>query len=130
MTLKQHSINRDIENELKSNPVINFNTPTLKMVGGDEINLFRGSLPTGKKIKVIRAGVGKMDGATDVTDLQLEVYNNTDSTSVYTTNNDFQQGTYNSPLAVGGEGDDISVKITNNTGGEVNVSAFCSVVIE
>lgn len=129
-TLEISVNNNGIVSEINKNPPMTFNTPTVKLSDSDELNLARFDIPNGKSLKIIQAGLIQMDGTTGTAGLELQVYNVTDSSSIYTTTSNYADGSYSSPLASGATGDEIIIRISNTTGSEVNVSGFCAVVID
>lgn len=94
--------------ELRPLPLI---VPAVNIQAGETMTVARFNNPSGKNVKIWKAVVSKAGGGSDP-NLQLEVQNVTDATQIYsTTSNTIQEG---SPLASGGSGDEIEVRINNN----------------
>jgi hypothetical protein len=94
----------------KTVPIV---VPAVNLQAGETLQVARFNNPSGKQIKIWKAVISLTDGTSDA-NLQLEVYNQTDGTSIYsTTSNTMQEG---SPLASGGAGDEIEIRLNNNDG--------------
>ncbi|MFB6244882.1 MAG: twin-arginine translocation signal domain-containing protein [Candidatus Nanohaloarchaea archaeon] len=106
----QGQLNSSVVPQSKSLPIV---VPAVNLAAGETIQITRFNVPAGKQIKVWKAVVSKLDGTSDG-NLSIEVYNQTDATSIYsTTSNTLQEG---SPLASGGTGDEIEVRLKNSDG--------------
>lgn len=105
---------------------VTYSTPTVYLGNGETLQLARFTLPAGKSFKVLKAQVAKSDG-TSASGLSIEVYDNTNGTSVYSTSSaTVQEG---SPLATSNAGVEIIIRIKNNTGAAVECQGFVVGVI-
>lgn len=109
--------------------LINVSAPTVNLTDGDDLILHRETLGAGKSIKILAAGISKSDGTTGTTDLELQVYNQSDSTSIYSTAG-INRGTYSSSLGSGGTADEIIIRLSNSTGADVDCQGYCVAVVE
>ncbi len=113
-----------------------FGQATVNLADGDSLQLARTHIPIGQAIKVIKAAISQKDGTYGTSGLDIEVYNQTDSTSIYSfdssasTTEGLDEGSYDSPLATGGTGDEIIIRISNSTGSAQDVQAWLTAVIE
>ena len=104
-----------------------FPCPRVTLADTESLVLAQFTLPTGKACKVWKAQIANDAGAS-VTGLTIEVYDNTNALSVYSTsNNVVQEGT---PLATSNTGVEIIIRISNNSGGSVNCQGFVAISIE
>jgi len=111
--------------DVAQSSVFDLNESNVTLPSGDSLPIFRATLPTGEQIKIITALIYP----TGTTDLNIQVYNNTDSVEIYSTNTQ-DYGSYSSPLASGGTGDEIIIRLQNNTSSDYDVNATVKVVIE
>jgi len=104
--------------------------PVSQVSGASKLNIAHFVNPDGKAIKVVQAAISRNTGA-GFPSGTIEVYNYTDSVSIYSTNTGLvQRGTAGAPLATGGVGDEILIRI-NNDGAVVGyLSGFIQFVIE
>mgnify|MGYP000152574799 CR=1 FL=1 len=117
-----------VENFAQSD-LLAVSTPTVNLPDADDLILHRETLGSGLQIKILAAGIAKSDGTTGTTSLELQVYNQTDATSIYSTTG-INRGSYSTPLASGGTANEIIVRLSNSTGGAVDCQGFCLAVIE
>jgi len=118
----------NVANFSQSN-LITVSAPTVAIPDGDDLILHRETLGAGKSIKVLAAGIAQDDGTTGTTSLELQVYNNTDSSSIYSTTG-INRGSYSSPLGSGGTADEVIIRLSNSTGSSQNCQGYCVAVVE
>lgn len=92
----------------------------------ETFEIWRATLPTGKQIKVIEAGIQP----SGVASLVIEVYNQTDGATIYSNNVSYDDGSYGTPLATGGAGDDIEIRLRNDSGATDDASGWITFVVE
>jgi len=107
-------------------PVKTANQAMVTLGDGETLTIWRATLPAGKQIKVIEAGIQPSGTA----DLVIEVYNQTDAVSIYSNNASYDDGSYESPLASGGEGDDVEIRLNNASGATQDCSGWVTFVVE
>ena len=113
----------------KLSTVLNLSQASVAIPSGDSLTLHRETLTDDKKIKIIQAKIAQSDGTTETSNLILEVYNNTDSTSIYSTTG-INAGSLENPLAEGGKNDEIIIRLKNDTAGELTAQGLLNAVIE
>jgi len=102
------------------------NQATVTLGDTETLTLWRAILPAGKQIKVIEAGI-QPSGTTDLT---IEVYNQTDAATIYSSNASYDDGRYGTPLASGGTGDDVEIRLNNDSGAIQDASGWVTFVVE
>ena len=113
-----------------------FGQATVNLADGDSLQLARTHIPTGQAIKIIKAAISQKDGTYGTSGLDIEAYNETDAATIYsfdasgTTVEGLDEGSYTSPLATGGTGDEIIIRIVNGTGSAQDIQAWLAAVIE
>jgi len=109
-----------------ADPIKTANQGKITLGDGETFEIWRATLSAGKQIKIIEAGINPSGTA----DLNVEVYNHTDAVSIYSNNVSYDDGSYDSPLASGGEGDDVEIRINNASGSTQDASAWVTFVVE
>jgi len=102
------------------------NQGTVTLGDGETFTIWRATLPAGNAIKVIDAGIQP----SGTTDLNIEVYNQTDAVSIYSNNASYDDGSYDAPLASGGTGDDVEIRLNNASGATQDCSGWVTFVVE
>jgi len=100
------SVNRLV----KSQPFYTFNNQATTIPTASEVRFARFTVPTGKTLKIKSAGIYPSGVANHI----VEVYNLTDSVSVYSTNSSFVEGDLASVVA----GKEVTFRINNTSGAE------------
>jgi len=108
------------------NPVKTANQAMVTLGDGETLTLWRATLPAGKQIKIIEAGIQPSGTA----NLNIEVYNHTDAVSIYSNNVSYDDGSYEAPLASGGAGDDVEIRLNNASGATQDCSGWVTFVVE
>lgn len=96
-----------------------FSDGSVTLGDGETFTIGRVTAPSGATLDVLSAGVTDGSGAAPA-GLIVEVYNVTSGASIHSTNTMYEEG---SPLSsTGVDGDDLVVRVSNTTGGTVDVS--------
>jgi hypothetical protein len=94
---------------------------------GEYVSIQRLSLPSDRKASVLSARVGD-ENDNSVSGLEVELYNHTDDQTIYSTEQNTL--TFGSPLASGGNGDSIELRINNNSGNPVDAQGLMIIKFE
>lgn len=94
---------------------------------GDTVVLSDMQVPAGKLVEIYMAQIAD-DTGSSVTGLEIELYNMTDSTQVYSTeNNTLQIG---DPLASGATNDRVQIRVNNSSGSQQTFTALMKLRFE
>jgi len=104
-----------------------FNLPVTTIANSESIQLYRFTVPSGKSIKVWAVGLSS-DSGSQVAGAKIQIYNETDSVEVYSTNSTLVTGNPVTTLALANK--DISIKILNDSGLSGDFHGFISITSE
>jgi len=107
--------------------IITFNLPSTSIGNGEQIQIHRFTVPTGKVVKVWAAGLSSADGA-KVSGAMIRIWNESYDESEYYTNETIITGEPLATLSV--SEDDISIKVHNESGLSGDFNGFISISVE